>query len=131
MAITVHCFNRRAKRNATDETQAEKKQRLQGKRKDPGGSEISLKQYACKRFKIGQCDLGDSCRYSHNGQCTSKEEQTDEGTSDEKVNMEDDTAATSENKDECDGEKSPFRRHRSVEFQRQHSVTEAEHSLLF
>jgi len=34
-------------------------------------------------------------------------------------------------RDDTEGTGKHFRRHRSVEFQRHHSVTEAEHSLLF
>lgn len=42
----------------------------------------------------------------------------------------DDEASASSSKDDNE-DKKHFRRHRSVEFQRHHSVTEAEHSLLF
>ena len=49
-----------------------------GKRKPNGGSDIDrpqknpkkeaerdLKQFSCRRFEEGTCDLGDNCRYSH------------------------------------------------------------------
>lgn len=62
MKTVVFC---RAKRSAPEESQSDKRQRLQGKRKHTKENESSLKIYACKRFKAGKCDLGESCRYSH------------------------------------------------------------------
>lgn len=57
----------RAKTSLLSESQNDKSIRKQGKRSRPPeiGGVSDMKQYPCKRFKQGQCDLGDDCKYSH------------------------------------------------------------------
>lgn len=54
----------RAKRKKDSETVEEKRQRLQG-RKTVEEDKTYYKQFPCKRFKSGQCEYGDDCKYSH------------------------------------------------------------------
>ncbi|XP_065648108.1 tRNA (guanine(26)-N(2))-dimethyltransferase isoform X2 [Hydra vulgaris] len=44
---------------------SEKRQTLQGKRKAGFSDPAFYRQFPCKRFKIGICDLGINCKYSH------------------------------------------------------------------
>ncbi|XP_067666800.1 tRNA (guanine(26)-N(2))-dimethyltransferase-like isoform X1 [Haliotis asinina] len=55
----------RAKKSNTEESLSEKRDRRRGKRKERQGDKSFLKQYPCKKLKIGECDLGDSCVYNH------------------------------------------------------------------
>ncbi|GAB6032633.1 tRNA methyltransferase 1 [Chamberlinius hualienensis] len=55
----------RAKSSLRKELPNEKSLRLQGKRKCDSQGTVDTKQFECKRFKAGKCDLGDECRYSH------------------------------------------------------------------
>lgn len=70
----------RAKQNNQYESLAEKRQLLQGKRKrgQDNKSEGYHKQFPCKRFKRGECDLGDSCKYNHSTE--EKEKMTTESS---------------------------------------------------
>ncbi|XP_077980664.1 tRNA (guanine(26)-N(2))-dimethyltransferase-like [Glandiceps talaboti] len=54
----------RAKKKGV-EPLANKRARLQGKRGQDGQLERDYKNYQCKKFKKGECDLGEECRYSH------------------------------------------------------------------
>jgi len=72
----------RAKRKKDSETVEEKRQRLQGRRAVEEDKNY-YKQFPCKRFKFGNCDHGDDCKYSHDvqlnlgtrdNQCTVQEE---------------------------------------------------------
>ncbi|XP_044134865.1 tRNA (guanine(26)-N(2))-dimethyltransferase isoform X1 [Bufo gargarizans] len=42
----------------------ERRKQHQNKRKN-ATEDASFKQFACKKYKQGSCDMGDSCRYSH------------------------------------------------------------------
>lgn len=54
----------RAKRKKDIETMEDKRQRLQGRR-DVEDDKDYYKQFPCKRFKTGDCEYGDECKYSH------------------------------------------------------------------
>ena len=54
----------RAKQSSQYECLADKRKELQGKRTRAHG-QYNHKQFSCKRFKRGECDLGDGCKYSH------------------------------------------------------------------
>lgn len=56
----------RAKRKKDEETITEKRQRLQGRRTVEGEKDY-YKQFPCKRFNTGNCEYGDECKYSHDG----------------------------------------------------------------
>lgn len=56
----------RAKRKKDEETITEKRQRLQGRRTVEGDKDY-YKQFPCKRFKTGNCEYADECKYSHDG----------------------------------------------------------------
>ncbi|KAE8620088.1 hypothetical protein XENTR_v10010094 [Xenopus tropicalis] len=48
-------------------TLEDKRKQHQNKRKNaPSADESHLKSFPCKKLKEGSCELGDSCRYSHN-----------------------------------------------------------------
>ncbi|XP_071104696.1 tRNA (guanine(26)-N(2))-dimethyltransferase-like [Haliotis cracherodii] len=55
----------RAKKSNTEESLSEKRDRCRGKRKDRQGDKSFLKQYPCKKYKTGECDMGDGCVYNH------------------------------------------------------------------
>ncbi|CAH1796281.1 unnamed protein product [Owenia fusiformis] len=56
----------RAKQSGKDDNVAEKRERMQNKRKEMKAvDERDLKQYPCKRYKVGDCEHGDACTYTH------------------------------------------------------------------
>lgn len=54
----------RAKRKKDSETVEEKRRRLQGRRAVEEDKKF-YKQFPCKRFKSGECEYGNDCKYSH------------------------------------------------------------------
>lgn len=57
------CF--RAKQSKEYTSLAEKRQALQGKRTLKKTDKDFHKQFPCKKFKRGDCILGDTCKYNH------------------------------------------------------------------
>ena len=57
------CF--RAKQSSQFSSLAEKRQALQGKRTLKKTDPDFHKQFPCKKFKRGECELGDTCKYNH------------------------------------------------------------------
>ncbi|ESO87614.1 hypothetical protein LOTGIDRAFT_127570 [Lottia gigantea] len=53
----------------------DKQKKFQGKRKHKQNT-VDTKQYSCKRFKAGQCELGEECKYSHKLEECSLEDKT-------------------------------------------------------
>ncbi|XP_070580611.1 tRNA (guanine(26)-N(2))-dimethyltransferase-like isoform X2 [Ptychodera flava] len=62
----------RAKKSG-GEPLANKRARLQGKRGQEGQLERDYKNYPCKKFKKGLCELGDDCRYTHDSTAPSEQ----------------------------------------------------------
>ncbi|XP_074649968.1 tRNA (guanine(26)-N(2))-dimethyltransferase-like [Tubulanus polymorphus] len=61
----------RAKKFDGEESMTEKRSKQQGKRKGPHSlntEENRYKNFPCKRFKNGECDLGTECKYNHEEQ---------------------------------------------------------------
>lgn len=54
----------RAKRKKDMETISEKRHRLQGRRTVEEDKNY-YKQFSCKRFRTGDCEYGETCKYSH------------------------------------------------------------------
>ena len=68
--IVCFCFHSsslRAKQSKEYTSLAEKRQALQGKRSLKKTDTDYHKQFPCKKFKRGQCELGDTCKYNHPG----------------------------------------------------------------
>ena len=64
MSLICNFLNYRAKRKKDSETIEEKRQRLQGRRTVEEDKDY-YKQFPCKRFRTGNCEYGDECKYSH------------------------------------------------------------------
>ena len=57
-------FSLRAKQSNRFNTLTDKRKSLQGKRQKNKDSNYH-KQFPCKKFKRGECDRGEDCKYSH------------------------------------------------------------------
>ena len=62
--INIFLFQFRAKRKKDMETISEKRHRLQGRRTVEEDKNY-YKQFPCKRFRTGDCEYGETCKYSH------------------------------------------------------------------
>lgn len=122
----------RAKKGDSQETITDKKHRLQGKRKKPNTDETFFKKYPCKRFKAGNCDKGENCRYSHTQEDGLKPEDSESTTKmivDVEQSKDSEHVDKSKTAEDCKQQKEV--KPADIEKHRRSSIMEAEHSLLF
>uniref|UniRef100_A0A7M5WU16 C3H1-type domain-containing protein n=1 Tax=Clytia hemisphaerica TaxID=252671 RepID=A0A7M5WU16_9CNID len=65
LASYSNCSCYRAKQSTQFSSLAEKRHALQGKRTLKKTDPDFHKQFPCKRFKRGECELGTTCKYNH------------------------------------------------------------------